>query len=112
MSDVLLLYLFTRVNIVLGLCWLAALASAVLAIAATIERYDCFPGDGKWPGFTRAAVAGLCISIPLVVLVPGQQSLAIIVGGKIALDAARSDEAKEISGLVLDAVRRTLKEKE
>jgi len=41
---------------------------------------------------------------------PPARRLAIILGGKVAIDAIRSPQAQEVGGLVLDVVREKLKE--
>lgn len=103
MSDVLLLYLFTRVDAML----LAAIIILIVGIAGSFMYWsETLNSPPRW----LLAVV-ICAGLS-VVFVPSQKSLAIIIGGSFVLDAARSDEAKEIGGLVLDAVRRTLKESE
>ncbi len=42
--------------------------------------------------------------------VPSQQGMAIIVGGKLAIDAAKTDTGKEIGAEVVAAIRKQLQE--
>lgn len=57
----------------------------------------------------RKLVAALGVLLTIAIAVPSQKDLAIIVGGRFALEAARSPEAREVGGLVMDAVRATLR---
>lgn len=108
MTDVLLLYLFTRVNVLLVLATLAMVASAMMCFFIPMYR-DIEFGERPSAKAIRAPLVGMAIAVSVLLLVPSKSDLAIIIGGKVALDAARSDEAKEIGGLVLDAVKRTLR---
>jgi hypothetical protein len=106
MNDVLLLYLFTRVDTFIGM------ASTTLGIGSLIYAFsiafrkiemDLPPWRPRMCG-----VIATCL-LTIILFVPSQKDLAIIVGGKYALDAVRSPQAAELSGLVMDAVRATLK---
>lgn len=107
MSDWMLLYAFTRLD-ALG----ALFGAASAACAAGIWAGCMFGFVGNKPaGFVWAKVAGvgLALSALLAAAIPSRADMAIIVGGKIALDASRTDTAKEIGGEVLDAIRAQLK---
>lgn len=116
MTDVLLLYLFTRLDAICGLLLtiVAAIGIGGVYIAHT-ARSDAFileqPVDEGFARLGRRMMLSAIAASVLLVLVPSQRDLAIIVGGKVAIDAARSPEAKEIGGLVLDAIKRQLQEK-
>jgi len=107
MTDVLLLYLFTRVDVLVTVGIIGAVVTSVIGVAICVIHVSDY--DEMYPHWRRLAAA-LAAFVALAVVVPDQKSLAIIVGGKVALDAARSPEAQEIGGLVLDAIRSTLKE--
>ena len=108
MNEALLLYLFTRVDVIHGAAVvLLILGGAALLLWQMIEHAD----TGKFPVIQRWKWVVLSTLIATVLFVPRQKDLAIIIGGTYALEAARSPEAKEIGGLVLDVVRAQLKEK-
>lgn len=112
MSDVLLLYLFTRVDVLLHfLGFVVGCSVFVIAFSCVVRYLDSFV-EGEWPPFFRPAVAVFCVSVALIVVVPNQKSLAFIIGGKVLVDAARSPETQEIGGLLLDRVKDVLREKE
>lgn len=111
MNDVLLLYLFTRLNVLLAAAGVVIVVTAVGLVFACMERYVEW-GSGKWPKFLRPTLAAFCVSAATVILVPDQRSLALMVGGKIALDAALSPDAQEISGLVVEQIKDVLRRKE
>jgi hypothetical protein len=63
------------------------------------------------PSWAIKWVVWACVVFGLAaVVVPTQKDMAIIVGGKFALDAARSPEGKEVRGLVYDAIMKQLRE--
>ena len=107
MSDWMLLYLWTRLDALqaAGLVMLVAgFAAAVVAFGMGMsESDDMLIRIGK-----RLIVVPV-IGAMLAITVPNKTDLAIIVGGKIALDAGRSETAKEVGREVLDAVRAQLK---
>lgn len=111
MSDVLLLYLFTRVDVLLAVCAFVVLIAVFGIAVACIFRFDSW-GDEGWPVFFRPAVIALCVAGAVLLVVPDQKSLAIMIGGKVAIDAARSPDAQEIGDLLVDRIKDVLREKE
>lgn len=129
MSDVLLLYLFTRLDalgVALGLLEVLSLIWAVVLFImamnyrnASADRYHV--SETKESAARKNELAptllvwakrmGFAFALVLVgdVVLPKKNDMAIIVGGKIALDVSRSDTAKEIGAEVLDAIRAQLK---
>lgn len=107
MSDVLLLYLFTRLDALIGLGAIGAVMAVVTGFGAmmfySVEHDEMYP---HW----RKHAAALAAFVALIVITPSKSDMAIIVGGKIALDAARSDTGQEIAGEVVAAIRAQLKE--
>lgn len=115
MSDVLLLYLFTRLDSIEGLAWAIAVVGAMGAVVA-IAIVGMLAEDGAELGtqlmLRWAKRLSVCAAIGAVVLVvvPNQKEAAIIVGGKMTIDAIRSPEAAEIGSAVKDAVLKKLKD--
>ena len=108
MNETLLLYLFTRVDVIHGAAIvLLILGGAALFLWQMIERAD----TGKFPVIQLWKWVGLSALIAIVLLVPRQKDLAVIIGGAYAIKAARPPEAKEIGGLVFDAIQNVLKER-
>ncbi len=107
MNETLMLYLFTRINAVHGVIVVGLSVMAVSLLVWNMHRYIEEELPITVPVVWRV-VAGVAVAV--LVFFPSQKDLAIIVGGTYALEAARSPEAKELSGLVLDAVRRSIKE--
>lgn len=113
MSEVLLLYLFTRLDSANDALAVGALASllgcALLGFYIAAETLPKEKLEKALVWLNRMA-AILVTLVCLLVLLPNQKEAAIIIGGKVALDAIRTPEAKEIGQDVLNVVRKTLKE--
>ena len=107
MTDILFLYLFTRLDALISLFGFLAFIAVISCLGAMffygIERDELYP---HW----RKHVAIFIACMTLVTVIPSKSDMAIIVGGKIALDAARSDTGQEIAGEVMAAIRAQLKE--
>lgn len=113
MSDVLMLYLFTRLDIfVVGAAIVGMmLGVGILFLAVCIDDAKTFGETAKASSMRRMQVRLLWASvIPMLVFIalPSKSDMAIIVGGKIALDASRTDTAKEVGQEVLNAIRAQL----
>lgn len=109
MSEVLMLYLFTRLDAVGVFAVIVAHISfgalALLSGVGFVEKND----EAK--RIARVyALPVFCVSAMLAVLVPSSKDLALIVGGKLAIDAARSEKGRELSSAVYDAVMAKLRE--
>ena len=113
MNDVLLLYLFTRLDALATLFGVLAMVGAVVAGMCTLYAFiECYnEDDRKVPvRFAKlAATCAICAGV-LSALTPSTRDMAIIVGAKVTLDAIRSPEAAEISSAVKDAVLKKLRE--
>lgn len=138
MTDVLLLYLFTRLDIVVRLfslvCVVAFVAFCVATFVRLVARNEMasaqamldespapFERDHRRAlaqhknthqlarRFSTCAGVVFALSLLVAVAVPSKQDFAIIVGGKIALDVGRSETAQEVGQEVLDAIRAQLK---
>ena len=128
MSDIVLLYLFTRLDTIGGIAFVAMLGAGVTVVWSLVyswgkrdmaEVWENCPNAPEYKTRIAAANAARRIIRPaliawalaagVVMVTPSKQDMAIIVGGKIALDASRTDTAKEISQEVLDAIRAQLK---
>ena len=108
MSEILLLYLWTRLDAIGAL---AVTSAGMLAFGWVIMAWlvICEDDQDLMPKF-RVCSWVLSLAVLVAVLVPSKTDLAIIVGGKIAIDAARSPEAAEIGSAVRDLVLRELRE--
>ena len=107
MSEVFLLYLFTRLDAISGFLTIGCFFSFVIGFTAALMHaveFEISPRLFKWMG-VACVVFGLA-----AVFVPTQKDMAIIVGGKFAIDAARSPEGKQVRGLVYDAIMKQLRE--
>lgn len=128
MSEWLLLYLFTRLDSISNVSTMVVVVCAIVALWATIYAamkrdiasiWDGRPEHHEYTSRMRASAAALrvvkpavisgSIALAVAVVVPSKTDMAIIVGGKIALDASRTPEARKISQDVLDAIRNQLK---
>lgn len=119
MSDILLLYLVTRAGAIGDLFVVISIAALVLGGFGLAARgawiSDTVPRDEEpaaWKQWRRLP-AGLAVLVAtsgfLGAAIPSNKDMAIIIGGKIALDAARSETGQEIGTEVLAAVRAQLK---
>ena len=116
MSDVLLLYLFTRLDavqfVIVGVSTVCLLA-AVVALLGWCVEVDIERRPGKIAAWKRCASrfgAAAACGFVLFAFVPSSKGMAIILGGKWTIDALRSPEAKEVGGLLMDAVKAKLKD--
>ena len=119
MNDILLLYLVTRAGAIGslfgGLAFIAAVAGAVTLFILALNISDnATEGEGPaaWK-FWRKVAAGFVMTTIIFgflhAAIPSNKDIAIIIGGKIALDAARTETGQEIGAEVLAAVRAQLK---
>ncbi len=120
MSDVWMLYLFTRldslqtglgfVTFMGGVAFVLAIAFIWSYIAVEMRREDRAPAYKQLRIYgTLAVLAWMAVGL-LYLLTPSSKDMAVIVGGKVTLDAIRSPQAQEVGGLVLDVVREKLKD--
>jgi hypothetical protein len=114
MSEVLLLYVFTRLDAarVLLAVTITIAPFFVLIMSMVASDHDTFGRKEKEAKLLRARnwIIGLFAFAAIgVVILPTKTDMAIIVGGKLTIDIARSDTAKEIGNEVLAAVRAQLK---
>jgi hypothetical protein len=108
MSDWMLLYLWTRLDAVQDLLT-AVGAFGVFAITLALIP---ILGEGvfnEWKGRLIRALIAIFAVFLVATAIPTKSDMAIIVGGKFALDAARSETAKEVSSEVLEAIRAQLR---
>jgi len=128
MSDLLMLYAFTRLDALRCSLALLCLITFILAIALALRAWYCACADpenvdsyyknetirakNQYEATHRWAlrfVVGTAILTLSLIIIPSKTDVAIIVGGKIALDASRTPEARAIGRDVLDAIRAQLK---
>lgn len=128
MNDVLLLYLFTRLDAINVLALVLAMGGGVAAVAAamtawakedTAEIWAREPENPRYKNRMASAAALRAKIRPLAIFafafavvtvaIPSKTDVAVIVGGKIALDVGRSETAQEVGQEVVDAIRAQLK---
>ena len=109
MSEIVLLYLFTRVDVLQHAAVVVTAFSLVVFGIATLAWYseDMTRDLGKEAGNPYRRKADemlrlrhtlrnvLIVSAVLAVFTPSQRDLAVIVGGKLLIDVAQSKEASE-----------------
>ncbi len=108
MSDVFLLYLFMRLDAIRILAIVVFVLGLLFLVPSVLHADDEGWVPGKLKLVKRAAAVPI-IAVIVSVGVPSKSEMAIIVGGKIALDAARTDTAREVGSEVLAAIRAQLK---
>ena len=105
--DYFLLYLLaiaTNIQMTLVLSSLALCGFGLFAIlVGTVEQEPRILQTGK------KLLAGFAILATLGTLTPSSEKLAFILGGKLVLDAGRSPEAQEISSLLLNKIKESLR---
>lgn len=109
MMDTFLLYLFTRLDVLTGTAIAMAIFSAV-ALVPLIITYLTGGRDNNVIHFHRLIVKLFVVSLSITIFLPNQRDMAIIVGGKFAIEAAKSETAKQLSSEVLTAIRAKLRE--
>lgn len=109
MNETLLLYLFTRVNPVIAI--LVVVTFIGYGVALFTLMYGTIESEPKIFKFTKISSTIATISLVLFAAIPTQKDLAIIIGGSYVIEAAKSDKAKELSGLLYDAIKDQLKGK-
>ena len=103
--DIFLLYLFTRVDAIRGACAFIGFSASIAALSIVMFR-SCEMGEDLadamrgWP--KRLLFVVLPAFISAMVLVPSRSDLAIIVGGKLAVDGLQSETAKKVYRIVQD----------
>lgn len=106
MSDVLLLYLFTRLDALIVLGGIGVFLGAISLFGAFM--YCSVEYDSPYPHW-RKHLAAIAAFVAVLAVVPSKSDMAIIVGGKIALDAGRSETGQDVAGEVLEAIRAQLR---
>jgi len=109
MQEVLLLYLFTRLDAVNVLLGVGIFAFGVVAWVALLAYADGYDWGLLW---MKRSIVVFVVCVVAFVLTPSQKDAAIIVGGAIAIHAAKSEKGKEMGQAVYDAIMRELKPRE
>lgn len=107
MGDLLLLYVWTRLDSVN--LWSGLALLVVAAVGAMLGFVRITEDDEVYDRHLRRCGWALAILLAVQLSVPTKRDMAIIVGGKFAIEAARSPEAKEIGSAVRDLVMRELR---
>lgn len=107
MSDVLLLYLFTRADAISSTFVFMAMASGLGGLLSLM--FGSIDENEKLMSIGKASIAICLAATSVYLVVPDKNDIAIIVGGKYALDVGRSDTGKAVAGEVLDAIRAQLR---
>lgn len=114
--DLFLLYVWTRLDPIVGVLMISTLVLAISIIANVIFSCDEI-GDRKKQliDIRKKLFFAISFTIAGAVLIPNSKDSLLIMGGSAVLDAARSDSAKRIASksveLIERAIDRHLKEK-
>lgn len=104
------LYLFTKLSVLHVVANIAvAIGFLVFVVAIVFTMLDGkpFPHENKGLRWAKwAAIVGASV----VLLVPTQMDVGIIVGGKMAIDIAKSEEVSTISKKIFAVVNKKLDE--
>ena len=107
MNEYFLLYLFTRLGAIKEffsiLTAVTGFSVGVLYDALYFEQIDL-------KGLRRLSVPLFIFGCFGAILVPTKQDVAIILGGKMAIDVARSQEVSDVSKKILQAINKKLDE--
>ena len=111
MSELLLIYLWLKLDSVSTLLTLATCAAGMLLIVLTmwfyIEGVDST--FWSWPPIRRFAIA-LAILLPISILIPNSKDLAILVGAHYAIEASKTPEAAKVMTLIRRQANKMLDE--
>lgn len=107
MMDIVLLYVFTRLNplneLFIG-----------LAVLSTFSAFSCVVfGCGEYGNkhllkWIKPAIAALIVGVLGAVLVPTQKDAALILAGSAVLDVARSETAGRLASKSVQLIEQTL----
>ena len=106
--DIILLYLLMQSDTIRssfhGMCWISGIVMLCsMAAAAMSSDLGCNAATKTW--VKRAflwAFAAFLLSFSTYALWPSTRSLAVIAGGHLALEAAKSETGKKIGGMITD----------
>lgn len=119
--DIFLLWLFAQANVIhqglVGLAVLLSLGAGMVFLWCGLEQASPM-AEHRSSGVNdmlrkgkkrskRVFIIG-CVCAILAVAVPDRTGLAIIIGGKLSLDAIQSEEASETAGKLYELVNREL----
>lgn len=102
--EIFLLYLFTRLNIILTFAGIG-LAILLLGLFMTVIVLDDAPE--AWKRFQRWRVM-FYICLGIVVVVPTQESAAMVLGGYAVLEAAKTETAGRLASKSVQLIEQTL----
>lgn len=122
--DIFLLWWFAQANVIVGVLVFAVVASIVVmifsGIAYTANAGNVFAAssDRVWErtrnnmrackSVGKKASVALIVASVMLVAIPNRTGLAIIIGGKLSLDAIQSEEVSETAGKLYELVNREL----
>ena len=105
-SDVILLYLFTRLDSINAFFTIVAVVSGFIGIGTIGLGH--LEGNKQSIAVAKKMLIVSAISGVLSILAPTKTDVAVIVGGKFAIDAGRSETGKALAADVLAAIRAQL----
>lgn len=103
MNDILLLYLFTRLDVIKTLLILCLLSIPLLYVFFGIVGNN----EVIYGPFKRLVCLWIFCLLGFV-LIPTQKDVMFIVGGKLAIDIAQSPETKETAGKLYQLLQKKL----
>ena len=105
LMDILLLYLFTRLDAIQGLCAAAVLVGGCSAYFLIVFQHETGPEGKKWMKRTivAAVMGGVCM-----VLVPTKKDAALILAGWGVIEIARSETAGRLASKSVQIIEQTL----
>ena len=111
--DIFLLWWFAQANVIVGVISAvvaASVAGVILGgIAWAVAQDENIVGwESTCRGLCKGSIAAFLIAAILLIAIPGRTGLAIIVGGKLSLDAIQSEEVTETAGKLYELVNREL----
>jgi len=99
MSDVFLLYLFTRLDALQTFTWFASAVSAGLVMIFAVLISESKQAEiGRFRVSRNWAAVVAVVMAAVHVMVPDKEDAAIIFGGALVAKAVRSDAAAEAAG--------------
>jgi len=106
-NEYFLLYLFTRLGV---LTQLLAFSFAIGAVGSVACYWLLHAEQINCSGPRRIAIWMFFVGLAGSIIVPSKQDVAIILGGKMAIDIANSQEVSDVSKKILQAINKKLDE--
>lgn len=109
MSEYFLLYLFTRLDVVGAMLTLSGLTLLVVTPVVWIAAIEDDSGT-TLKRFAKRITFAAVVCWTLFAITPSQKDVALIVGGKLALDISRSQPVQDLASKIYNIVNKKLDE--